>query len=556
MRKRCVIYTRKSTDEGLDQSFNSLDAQREACAAFIKSQAHEGWALVLTHFDDGGFSGGSMDRPALQALLAEVSSRRIDIIVVYKIDRLTRSLLDFAKIVEILDAHDVSFVSVTQQFNTTTSMGRLMLNVLLSFAQFEREVTGERIRDKIAASKRKGMWMGGNPPLGYDVKERQLVINEAEAETVRRLFEAYRELGTVRRLKIWADSQGILTKRRSKGDASVGGKPFSRGNLYALLSNCLYKGAVSHRKQHYKGQHEAIIDTGLWEQVNLALRAKSAPRKSDTNNHSASLLAGRLFDETGDRLSPTYAAKGNKRYRYYVSRRLMTGEGDASGGWRLPANAIENAIAEAVRDFLIDRSRLSGEVGDPTSVHALNAVLTKAAGVAALQRESAGKEDLLSLVHRTVVHDDRFKITLDRSALLSLLGLKVDTENAEPISLDLPMQLQRRGVEAKLIIPSMVHNMSTYDANLVRTIAAPFAWFEEIVGGQLSSLQDLASREGFPASEVSRLLPLAFLSPAVIAAILEGRQPPQLTAERLKRLPGLPAAWTDQRISLGFNQEL
>jgi site-specific DNA recombinase len=556
MRKRCVIYTRKSTDEGLDQSFNSLDAQREACAAFIKSQAHEGWALVSRHFDDGGFSGGSMDRPALQALLAEVRSRHIDIIVVYKIDRLTRSLLDFAKIVEILDGHDVSFVSVTQQFNTTTSMGRLMLNVLLSFAQFEREVTGERIRDKIAASKRKGMWMGGNPPLGYDVKDRRLIINEAEAETVRKLFAAYLELGTVRRLKFWADSQGILTKRRSKGGVAIGGKPFSRGNLYALLSNCLYQGAVSHGKQYYKGQHEPIIDAALWEQVNMALRAKSARHKSDTNNQSASLLFGRLFDETGDRLSPTYAVKGNKRYRYYISRRLMTGEGDCASGWRLPAKAIEAAIAHAVRDFLTDRTRLSGEVGSLTSVHALNAVLAKAAEVAASQRESAGEEDLLSLVHRAVVHDDRLKITLDRSALRSLLGLKGDTEKAEPVRLDLPMQFQHRGVEAKLIIPSPVHHILSYDANLVRIIAAAFAWFEEIVSGQFSSLQDLASRERLPASEVSRLLPLAFLSPAVIAAVLAGRQPPQLTAERLKRLPGLPTAWADQRISLGFHQEL
>jgi site-specific DNA recombinase len=556
MRKRCVIYTRKSTDEGLDQSFNSLDAQREACAAFIKSQNHEDWTLVSKHFDDGGFSGGTTNRPALQALLAEVKARKIDIIVVYKIDRLTRSLLDFAKIVEILDMHAVSFVSVTQQFNTTTSMGRLMLNVLLSFAQFEREVTGERIRDKIAASKRKGMWMGGNPPLGYDVKDRRLVINEMEAEIVRKLFAAYRELGTVRRLKFWADSQGILTKRRSKVGVAIGGKPFSRGNLYALLSNCLYKGTVSHGKQHHKGQHESIIDAAPWEQVNMALRAKSARRKSDTNNHSASLLAGRLFDETGDRLSPTYAVKGNKRYRYYISRRLMTGEGDCASGWRLPANAIENAIAEAVRDFLTDRTRLSGEVGSLVSVHALNAVLARAAGVAASQRESAGKEDLLSLVHRTVVHDDRLKITLDRSALLNLLGNKEDTDYAEPISLDLPMRLQRRGVQVKLVIPSLTDADRSFDPNLVRTIAAAFAWFDEIASGQISSLQDLAARERLPASEVSRLLPLAFLSPSVVAALFAGQQPPQLTAERLKRLPGLPPGWADQRKSLGFQKRL
>jgi hypothetical protein len=262
---------------------------------------------------------------------------------------------------------------------------------------------------------------------------------------------------------------------------------------------------------------------------------------------------GRLFDETGDRLSPTHAVKGKKRYRYYISRRLMTGEGDCASGWRLPAKAIEAAIAHAVRDFLIDRGRLTGEFEHAASAHVLRNTFAKAAELAASGQQSAGQDELLSLVHRAVVHDDRLKITLDRSALLSLLGLKGDTENAEPVRLDLPMQFQRRGVEAKLIIPSLVHRMSSYDANLVRTIAAACAWFEEVVGGQISTLQDLAAREGRPATELSRLLPLAFLSPALIAAILAGRQPPQLTAERLKRLSKLPLDWTDQRASLGFH---
>src|SRR5262245_50286554 len=256
-RLRCAIYTRKSTEEGLEQDFNSLDAQREACAAFIASQKHEGWIMLPTRYDDGGYSGGTLERPALQRLLADISGSKADVVVVYKIDRLTRSLLDFAKIVEVFDAHSVSFVSVTQAFNTATSMGRLTLNVLLSFAQFEREVTGERIRDKIAASKKKGMWMGGYPPLGYDVKDRKLVINEAEAETVRYIFQRYQEFGSVRLLKEHLDATRIVSKRRIAPDGhSYGGKPMTRGALYHTLQNRLYRGEIVHKAQAYPGEHE------------------------------------------------------------------------------------------------------------------------------------------------------------------------------------------------------------------------------------------------------------------------------------------------------------
>src|SRR6201987_5732239 len=267
-RRRCAIYTRKSSEEGLEQEFNSLAAQREACEAFIRSQQHEGWLLARTRYDDGGFSGGNMDRPALQGLLAEIRAGRFDIVVVYKVDRLTRSLADFARLVELFDAEAVSFVSVTQQFNTTSSMGRLTLNVLLSFAQFEREVTGERIRDKIAASKKKGMWMGGNVPLGYDADERTLVINPAEAETVRHIFALYRELGCVRRVKEEADRLGLRTKCRTAANgAERGGKPFSRGHLYTLLSNPIYTGRIAHKGEPPPGQQPALIDDESWSTV-------------------------------------------------------------------------------------------------------------------------------------------------------------------------------------------------------------------------------------------------------------------------------------------------
>jgi len=267
-RQRCAIYTRKSSEEGLEQEFNSLAAQREACEAFIRSQRNEGWVSAKTRYDDGGFSGGNLERPALQHLIADVRAGRIDIVVVYKVDRLTRSLADFARLVELFDAEGVSFVSVTQQFSTTSSMGRLSLNVLLSFAQFEREVTGERIRDKIAASKKKGMWMGGNVPLGYDADERTLVINPAEAETVRRIFALYRELGCVRRVKEEADRLGLRTKCRTAANGAVrGGKRFSRGHIYALLSNPIYTGQIVHMGHLHPGQQPALIDDASWSIV-------------------------------------------------------------------------------------------------------------------------------------------------------------------------------------------------------------------------------------------------------------------------------------------------
>src|ERR1700719_1511474 len=288
---RGAIYTRKSSEEGLEQEFNSLQAQREACEAFIKSQRHEGWVCLPDGYDDGGLSGATMERPALQQLLAEIQAGRVDIVVCYKVDRVTRSLADFAKIVEIFDAKGVSFVSVTQQFNTTPSMDRLTLNVLLSFAQFEREVPGERIRDKIAASKKKGMWMGGNVPLGYDANERTLVINPAEAETVRRVFALYRELGCVRRVKEEADRLGLRTKCSTTANgAERGGKLLSRGHLYTLLSNPIYTGRIAHKGQLYRGQHPALIDDETWTAVRNRLAGNARDHRRKTKAAEPSLL--------------------------------------------------------------------------------------------------------------------------------------------------------------------------------------------------------------------------------------------------------------------------
>ena len=323
---RCAIYTRVSTDSGLEQDFNSLDNQREASEAYIKSQAHEGWKLARERYDDGGFSGGTMDRPGLQKLLDDVRERRIDVIVVYKVDRLTRSLADFAKLVELFDANGVSFISVTQAFNTTTSMGRLTLNMLLSFAQFEREITGERIRDKVAASKKKGIWMGGAVPLGYRVENRALHAIDREAEFVRTLFRRYLELGSVVRLKEALDAEGVASPVRMTGTGNrTGGTSMSRGHLYWILSNPIYVGRLRHKGRIHDGLHAAIVDQGTWDQVQQRLAAQTQPRRAPTPDEH-SFLAGRLYDDRGNRMGASHAAKGSRRWRYYVSRAALTGE--------------------------------------------------------------------------------------------------------------------------------------------------------------------------------------------------------------------------------------
>jgi len=355
-RVRCAIYTRKSSEEGLEQKFNSLQAQREACEAFIASQRHEGWACLATRYDDGGFSGATTDRPALRQLLADIAAGRIDTLGVSKIDRLTRSLTDFAKIVEILDTRGASFVSVTQQFNTTTSMGRLTLNILLSFAQFEREVIGERIRDKIAASKKKGMWMGGVPPLGYRAQDGKLVVIEREAEIVRIIFRRYAELGSVRLLKEELEARGIKSKSwTSASGRCVGGKPFSRGALYHVLQNHLYRGEIVHKGQAHPGEHAPIIDQTLWDAVQGQLAANTAERHPGTRTRPPSLLTGMLFDGAGNRMTPTHAIKKGRRYRYYVSRPLITNDQtDGSAGLRVPAGEIEQAVTSRLRQWLVD----------------------------------------------------------------------------------------------------------------------------------------------------------------------------------------------------------
>ncbi|MGA7864578.1 MAG: recombinase family protein [Stellaceae bacterium] len=553
-RQRCAIYTRKSSEEGLEQEFNSLAAQREACEAYIRSQRDEGWVLAKTRYDDGGFSGGNIERPALQDLLADIRAGRIDIVVVYKVDRLTRSLADFGRLVELFDAQGVSFVSVTQQFNTTSSMGRLTLNVLLSFAQFEREVTGERIRDKIAASKKKGMWMGGNVPLGYDANERTLVINPAEAETVRRIFALYRELGCVRRVKEEADRLGFKTKRSTTTNGTErGGKAFSRGHLYTLLSNPIYTGQIAHKGELHPGQHPALIGDEIWTVVRNQLAANAGDHQRKVKATEPSLLTGLLVDARGERLTPSHAVKKGRRYRYYVSAALITDAGtDRAQGWRLAAKEIEDAVIRVLANALtspqslVERFGAAGMRSDQ-----LRKLLGRAALMAAALSGSPREQAKLvrELVEKIIVDETTIIIKLRRGLLL---GGDVPSSASEAardsaVELTAAVAFKRRGAETKLALPGLTpqKHRSRCDPALIKAIARGRAWFEELATGRARSLQELAKRDGISRRYIRRLVGLAFLSPELVEVILQGRQPVELTATRLTELD-LPLDWTEQ----------
>jgi len=550
-RKRCAIYTRKSSEEGLEQEFNSLQAQCEACEAYIRSQHHEGWALTRTRYDDGGFSGGNIERPALQRLLADIRDGRIDIIVVYKVDRLTRSLADFARLVEIFDAQGVSFVSVTQQFNTTSSMGRLTLNVLLSFAQFEREVTGERIRDKIAASKKKGMWMGGIVPLGYDARERTLVINSAEAETVRCIFTLYRELGCVRRVKQEVDRLGLRTKRSTTASGiERAGKSFSRGHIYHLLSNPIYIGQIAHKGQLYPAQHPALIDAETWAAVRNRFDANASDHRCKAHVTEPSLLAGVAGRCLGERLTASHAVKKGRRYRYYVSTEAGT---DRPQGWRLAAQEIEDAVIRVLVDALTRPAMLLErfDTADTPSDQTRKLLDRATRFAAALNRSPAERAKVVrDLIEKVVIEENTITIRIRRSSLSggAVAPPSSESPSDSPIELTAPVAFRRRGVEMRLVLPEVAtqNDRSRCDPTLIKAIARGRAWFEELAAGRARSLRELAERDGITRRYVRRLIDLAFLSPNLVEAILQGRQPVELTATRLTELD-LPLDWTDQR---------
>jgi site-specific DNA recombinase len=554
---RCAIYTRKSSEEGLEQEFNSLHAQREACEAYIRSQAHEGWRCLPERFDDGGHSGGTIERPALQRLIADVQDRKLDVIVLYKIDRLTRSLADFARLAELFDRHAVSFVSVTQQFNTTTSMGRLMLNVLLSFAQFEREITGERIRDKIAASKKKGIWMGGVVPLGYDARDRQLVVNPDDAETVRSIFNLYLERGTVPALADELVKRGIHTRSRTLPDGrQTGNRLLSRGHLYQLLSNPIYIGRLSHKGSSYPGLHQPIIDQRTWETVQTRLdkNAQGSRTRGPRRANATNMLSGLLVDEAGNRFIVSHTNKAGRRYRYYISRP----SGDLSPTSdltprRVPAAEIEQAAQRGLHSFLSDSDKLA------ESLRLNDARDAKAARQSSrrLQRDlevdfsTVWNERFRTAISRVVLSKRNLTIVFDRAALSSVLGLGSSSEKPDrdgAFKIELPITLRNRGAQLKLVLGHDMSNACSarQDPSLVRALVRAHTWFAQLANGEVESVAAIAKQHSVTGSYVSRVLRMAFLSPKLVEQILTGTHPVEMTVDRLTLQEDLPLSWRRQ----------
>jgi DNA invertase Pin-like site-specific DNA recombinase len=554
-RIRCAIYTRKSTDEGLEQSFNSLDAQREACEAYIKSQQHEGWQAIATHYDDGNYSGGNMERPALKQIMADIEAGKVNIIVVYKVDRLTRSLADFAKMVEHFDKHKVSFVSVTQHFNTTTSMGRLTLNVLLSFAQFEREVTGERIRDKIAASKKKGIWMGGKLPLGYKVVDRKLIVEESEAVTVRRVFREFLRLGSVLRLEEWLRTNNIKTKR---------GYYFRPGSIYTMLRNPIYLGLIRHKAEVHPGKHAGIIEQAIWEKVRSLLDQNIQGRRRKERSTQPSLFTGVIFDAHGNRYSPTHSEKNGCRYRYYTSRAIIQKTKSPDGFDRISAPGLEKAVTERILNLLaapsellefLKNSLLDEENTPPNGFY--TSVIEQAAKVVKNweSRPVPARNHFLKVViDRIVIQAEQIEIQVRVTAILrEVLESHTPGENIQHAaqflaigSLTCPFKHVRRGRALQLVIGNDHVSNDRSRQLILRAIALARQWYQRIVDGEATCLNDIVHRDGIDASHAKKIFPLAFLSPSCTQTIL--RSNTDLTLKTL--LENIPVDWNRQRIPL------
>jgi len=546
---RCAIYTRKSSEEGLEQDFNSLDAQREACAAYVLSQASEGWTALADAYDDGGLSSEPPDRPALQRLLQDVEAGRIDIVVVYKVDRLTRSLLDFSRLVEAFDRAGVSFVSVTQSFNTTTSMGRLTLNMLLSFAQFEREVTAERIRDKIAASKARGMWMGGIPPLGYAPDGRSLAIVEEQASLVRMIYDRYRALGYVRLLAEELQAQCILTPVRKTGSGKTfGGCAFSRGQLYAILRNPVYVGDIAHRGKVHAGNHPAIIDRETWDAVQnqLAENIRGARSAREANS---SMLSGRLFDETGEPLIAVHSRKGTRRYRYYVSRSGHHRDGDAGAIIRMPATDVEQLVCRELGTLLARPIDLIERCRIDVAPSQLQAVLEKsgALGTRAAKRDRALVRALVDVVQ---VRSDAVDISVSSVGLAQLLALSEPGDLHSVFVHRIAVRLSRTGRAIRLVDDSgSTASEGAPDETLARLVMRARDWWRQLEQtGQ--TVSDLATSEGVTASYMTRVLRLAFLAPDIASAILSGSLRAGVDASHLFAAGAISADWAEQRRTL------
>ncbi|MCA0271748.1 MAG: recombinase family protein [Proteobacteria bacterium] len=539
---RCAIYTRKSSEDGLEQAFNSLHAQREACAAYVASQKAEGWELLPTQYDDGGISGGTLERPAMQQLLADVDAGQVDQIVVYKIDRLTRSLADFAKIVERLDRAGAAFVSVTQSFNTATSMGRLTLNMLLSFAQFEREVTAERIRDKIAASKRKGLWMGGNEPMGYRANGRTLVTDEAEARVIRKIYSLYRAEGSILAVRARAAELGLHTRSRTARDGRVsGGGPFGRAHLHHILTNPIYAGRIRHRTAIHDGQHPAIIPPAEWEAVQSLLKDGAARPRGKAPTAFAAPLAGKIFDETGDRLTPSHSRKNGHRLRYYISSRLVNDRRSKHPeAWRLPAPELEAGIAGRLRAWLTAPGQASRLVRAPLAGEMARIGTCIDSLVAELDGRHADAL-LRALIASVRIALGRMVIAVAAEVLAERLQIAPERLDTECLVLEAPFRIRRRGVETRVVLGE---RPAEIDRVLVRNLMKARGWLTALTRGE--AYAEIAARESISKQRVQQLLPLAFLAPDIVQMIAEGRQPLGLTTEWLINAD-LPIGWDEQR---------
>jgi DNA invertase Pin-like site-specific DNA recombinase len=546
---RCAIYTRKSSEEGLEQEFNSLHAQREACASFIASQKHEGWVLLPNHYDDGGISGGTLERDGLKQLMRDVDDGLIDQIVVYKIDRLTRSLSDFAKLVDRLDAAEASFVSVTQSFNTATSMGRLTLNVLLSFAQFEREVTAERIRDKIAASKKKGLWMGGNVPLGYEPNGRTLKIVKEEATTIRTIYDLYQNHGTIEAVIRQAENQGLQSIAKH-GSNQGKATSFKQGQVHYILTNPIYAGRIRHKDKIHEGQHEAIIEPDRWQEVQTQLTNNAAKQRGTKSTKTISLLSGKLFDETGDHLTPSHANKQGKRYRYYVSNRLITQPANkanngkvqtnkSKGGWRLPAKALEQQIATSIVDHL--EGHLATDLFIRPDADQIEGVQQKLAELS-LSIKSGQLATALSTLKQATITAGTISVQLDADTFADLFEVTTDKLNPAACTFDTAFQFRKRGSETKLVIGHKL--MNEPDQILIDNIARAHDYYKAIKAGQ--TFDQVAKANNTTKRRLLQIIDLAFLAPDIVKSIMTGDQPDGLTSKWLEKNL-LPSNWQSQR---------
>lgn len=537
---RCAIYTRKSSEEGLEQDFNSLDAQREACEAYIKSQQHEGWILIEKQYNDGCFSGGTIERPALKELLADIEAGKIDIVVVYKVYRLTRSLMDFSKIVERFDSHETSFVSITQHFNTTSSMGRLTLNILLSFAQFEREVTGERIRDKMLASKKKGMCMNGVAPLGYLNKDRTLKIDKENAKKIRLIFDKYLEFESVHSLKTCLEEQEITTKT---------GKTFAKGHLYKILENKTYIGKIEHKGKVYDGLHDAIVDEDIFEKAQKLLSENRIRNSVSSDKKNPSLLAGKLFDDKNDYMSPSHSNTRNRKYRYYVSQAIIQHRKNETGTIsKIPAGEIEKFITQEIKEFISNTNNIQPLLKE-SDIHKQKAILNNIT-------DKIDNQFIRIILSKVVLYKEKVEIAICKEQLLKVLEsvaynidlpeeIKDETKSSIILTKNIKIAATAKNGSV-LILTDSDTQQPEINPTLVKAIAKSYLWNKQLLSGEVKNSIEIQERENLKSNTyVKNILDLRFLAPDIVETILKGTQPKEISIQKLFNIKTLD--WNEQR---------